>query len=605
MFMFDQILPFYHQELNRINKLASEFAKLYPKVASHLNINSKTAEDPDVGRIIEAFAYLTAHIQYKIDDDFPEIAESLLNVLFPHYLRPIPSFSIVQFNPKPDYKTKYFIPKNSEIETSSYSKSCIFTTTYPVELWPLEIESASFSSKPFKTHLPIIPNIKEKVEAIIHLKIKSCSVKNNISDLALKSLRFFIDGPSNEAQKIYELIFNDLLSIGISPNEDTIPIFLDKNNITSVGFGQEEKLLPFSSQAAQGYDLLTEYFIFPEKFLFFDLNGFTSENLKNIGNTFEIYFYFKKTYAELEKYVRENMFRLNCTPIVNIYKQIAEPILFSQTKTEYLVIPNVRKLSEDVEIYSIENVTALNNNNQEITCYPLYGIKYHQQQESYYWHLIRRQSTYSSTDIYLSFTNLDFDPIINTDTVINVETLCTDGEVPHKLPFGAGEPHLQLKLKDAPVTSLLCLLQMTPIIIPKLRNKMRWQLVSHLSMNYFSLVEEGRGLEVLKEMLSLYNFKNSEEHNNMIESIQAVSCNRVTARSPNSIREAICQGIELKIVIDETVFVGNEIFLFVRLLDEVLARYATMNSFIQLTILSINQGILYKCPRRSGKKTLF
>ncbi len=194
--MWNEILPFYNQELDRVHRLTLEFAKKYPKVASHLGISSNQMKDPDLGRITEAFAFLSAHIHYKIEDDFPEIAEALLRVLYPHYLSSIPSFSIVQFNAIPELQTFHTIQKNSMIETTShYSESCQFVTSYPVTLWPIEIVDCQLTAKPFKAPTPPDPNVAMQTGAIIQLTLKCTAPKLNFATLAPEFLRFYIDGP--------------------------------------------------------------------------------------------------------------------------------------------------------------------------------------------------------------------------------------------------------------------------------------------------------------------------------------------------------------------------------------------------------------------------
>src|SRR6516162_10005843 len=95
--MQDDLLFYYESELRFIRRMAADFAKKYPGVASRLELEPEKSEDPHVERLIEAFALLSARVRHKIDDEFPEITEALLGILYPHYLHPIPSMSIMQF----------------------------------------------------------------------------------------------------------------------------------------------------------------------------------------------------------------------------------------------------------------------------------------------------------------------------------------------------------------------------------------------------------------------------------------------------------------------------------------------------------------------------
>src|SRR3954471_24312175 len=95
--MRDELLRYYERELSFLRQMGAEFAEKYPKVASRLVLEADKCEDPHVERMLEAFAFLAARVHLKIDDEFPEITEALLDILYPHYIRPIPSVSIVQF----------------------------------------------------------------------------------------------------------------------------------------------------------------------------------------------------------------------------------------------------------------------------------------------------------------------------------------------------------------------------------------------------------------------------------------------------------------------------------------------------------------------------
>lgn len=605
----EELLAYYNQELNRVHHLTLEFARKYPKIAKHLAVNSGHVEDPDVARIIESFAFLSANIHYKINDDFPEIAESMLRVLYPHYLCTIPSFSIVQFKQIHELQGAHFIEKSSLLETTSlYEKTCSFTTLYPVALWPIEVWDCRLNSKPFKAPYPE-PNtsqfkLNEKIEAILQLTLKCTSPKQTFSSLAPECLRFYLDGPPQQVYKILDLILNDILIIGIAKG-NAPPVFIDRSNVQGVGFHAGENLLPFSAFSSQGYDLITEYFIFPEKFLFFDLKGLTEANLAQSGSEIDVFFYLKQSCKELERTLVPGFFKLGCTPIVNLYQQLADPIRLTHTQTEYLVIPNARMLSTESEVHTIKKVSIYNEKGDELQCFPFYGIRHHQLEKDCYWHVTQRADRGNFIDTYLSFSNLDFNPAFNEDDAIaEVEILGTEGSLPFYLPFGGGEPHLQLKSKDDLVASINCLSAFTSPIKPRLRNKIRWKLIAHLSLNFFSLIEEGRAVDMLKEILTLYDFKGSLETKQIIESIQKISCKQVTARWASGFRQSFCQGVEIQVTLHASYFAANDLFLFVKILDHFFARFVTLNSFTELIVFA-HQDLIYHGPRRAGTNICF
>src|SRR5438132_3787414 len=99
--MSDTLFPYYERELLFIRQLAQEFAKQYPAAAGRLLLEPNRSVDPHVERLIEAFALLAGRVQHKLDDEFPELTDALLNILYPHFLTPVPSLAVVQFVPDP------------------------------------------------------------------------------------------------------------------------------------------------------------------------------------------------------------------------------------------------------------------------------------------------------------------------------------------------------------------------------------------------------------------------------------------------------------------------------------------------------------------------
>src|SRR5260370_40411170 len=145
--MSDELLAFYNRELAYIRKSAAQFATAHPKIAARLRLGADSTEDPHVERLIEAFAYLNARTRLKLEDDFPELTESLLSVLYPHYQNPIPSMAIVQFELDPgqhEMTSGYTLPAGTALETQAiHGLPRRFRSCYPTPLWPLALKSAT------------------------------------------------------------------------------------------------------------------------------------------------------------------------------------------------------------------------------------------------------------------------------------------------------------------------------------------------------------------------------------------------------------------------------------------------------------------------------
>jgi type VI secretion system protein ImpG len=599
--MIDDLLPYYNQELINIINLAEQFAKAHPKVASQLHIGTGAAQDPHIGRLIQSFAFLTAHIQRRLDDDYLQVSESLLNIIYPHYLAAIPAFSIVRFECQPDLTTGYHIPKDTQLETTPhYQELCQFSTVYPVTLWPITVNQASMNGLPLNA--PTHPNF-DKAVSVIKIALTCANKEMTFSKLGSNTLTFHIDGTSQDAHLIYELLFNNCQGIALASSaNDPNPIFLDNSFIQNPAFDQENSLLPFSSSALIGYRLLAEFFAFQEKFLFFELSGLTSENLTNKGNKLELFFYLNRRVTNLERSITKSTFQLGCTPIVNLFTTLAEPIQLDQTSTEYPITPDARR-PKQVEIYSIENVSSISKEDK-ITYSPFYGNQ-HTIQTNHFWHITHKSSIDSASSTYISFTDADFNFTNETDQIISIEAKCSNGNLPSVLPFGAGEPYLQLSSAKAPLLSIQTLIPFTNHHRPRVGKETTWKLISHLSLNYLSLCDSEKGKESLQEMLRLYNIKGLFESNKLIDSIIKVNSRRITARNFTGFQEALCQGTEITVKFDETAFVVSGLYLFSQILENFFANYTSLNSFTKLIVKSTaNEGILYQWPPRAGNKIL-
>ena len=612
--MSDELLPYYNLELAYLRHMGAQFAAANPKIAGRLRLGADVAEDPHVARMIEAFAYLNARTRHKLEDDFPEITEALLDVLYPHYLVPIPSTAIVQFvldRQQGELTTGYTIQRGQMIETELIEgQPCRFRTCYPVTLWPIELTSASLKGQPFAAPLT---RHTPTATAILRLELTCLSEEMTFDQLSLGSLRLFLRGQSQYVYDLYELLLNDTLgvAVGTSP-ADQEAVLLDSHCVRPVGFERDEGLLDYPARSFLGYRLLSEYFAFPEKFLFIDLAGLGGDVLSRIGNKLELFFYLRRQTPDLERNVDQQTFQLGCCPMVNLFRQRAEPIRLTHTQTEYHVVPNARRPVAH-EIYSIDQVTATSSDSEKVEFQPFYSFRHGRdsQQQRTFWCASRRPAGYSNgkidhgSEIFLSLVDLDFDPSAPADWTLDVDTTCLNRDLPHRLPFGGGQPRLQLAEGGAPLETIACLTPPTPTLRPAMRHGTRWRLISHLSLNHLSLSDYEDGADALREILKLYDFTDSPETRAMIDGLVSVRTRRVVGRAGGEVSAGLCHGLEVTLRLDEEKFSGSGVFLFASVVERFLGLYSSINSFTK-AIATTNQreGELCRWPPRAGERVL-
>ncbi|HEX6631924.1 MAG TPA: type VI secretion system baseplate subunit TssF, partial [Gemmatimonadaceae bacterium] len=360
--MRDDLLYYYERELAFLRRMGAEFADRYPKVASRLQLERTKCEDPHVERLLEGFAFLAARVHLKIDDDFPEVSESLLDVVYPHYVRPMPSMSLVEFELDPEQgklTTGLHIPRGSLL----YSRPvggvpCRFQTCYDTTLWPLTVAAAQWTSPE-----RLRPAVRAP-EAVAALRLElRCLPDVRFDQLELETLRLHLAGDGSLVYPLYELLSHNLVRVVVrDPDDPNRRVVLGPEALRPVGFGEHEGILPFPRRSFVGYRLLQEYFTFPDKFLFFDLGGFAELRAAGFGERAEVVLLvspFERGDRRqlLESGVNARTLRPGCTPIVNLFPQVSEPVLLTQRRHEYLLTPDARRAS--TEIFSVDEVVGV------------------------------------------------------------------------------------------------------------------------------------------------------------------------------------------------------------------------------------------------------
>lgn len=629
--MRDELLGFYERELIFLRRMGAEFARKYPKIAARLQLEEEKIEDPHVERIIEAFAFLAARISLKLDDEIPEITESFINVVYPHYLSPIPSMAVAQFSfgsPNDKLTAVQRLERGSKLNSRPVDGTpCQFRTGYDVSLFPIEILSASLESPAPKDGRGRFS------EAYVKISMR-CFGNANLHEMRVgdtgeppKALRFYINGDPQLIFPLYELLFNNSTSVEFRPRDTPLsskslktlsniqlklpdPIFVPaQESIRQVGFAEDEALLPYTKRSFPGYRLLTEYFAFPYKFLFFDVFGLDRAIGSKFGSHFDLIIHLKDV-VQPKAPITADTFRLGCTPIINLFNRLADPIYLSQQKYEYHVVPDVHR-QMTTEVYSIDDVlTADPKTNTTREFSPFYSLRhaYGEQMEKSFWYATRRDSQRDEdegTEMYLSLVDMNFNPRVPAVEVINVRTTCTNRDLPAKLPFGGREGDFEVEGSGL-ISKARCLTKPTETIRPARRRSLQWRLISHLNLNYLSIVESAGGKpEALQEILHLYNFDDSSATRKQILGMTGIESKKVVRRIGEHIGAGFVRGLETTVTFDEEQFVGSGMFLFACVLERFLGLYSSLNSFNQMVLRTEQREEDVKVfPARTGEQTL-
>jgi type VI secretion system protein ImpG len=614
----DTLLPYYDRELNAIKRLAAEFAAAHPKIAGRLRVSADGVDDPHVSRLLEGVAFLAARVQHRLDDEFPELTDALLGLLYPHYLAPVPSCMVAQLSCQTDLQTPSHLHAGIAVDTEPVQGGTLrYRTTAPVTLWPVNVEAVRLSGQP----LIAPPNpVAAGAAAVLRITLTCMVPEVTFSQLGVDSLRFYLRGPANQTLPLYELLGGHVVSVAYADSAvDPAPVIVPAGAIEPAGFAPEEALLPWSARGFSGFRLMTEYFAFPEKFLFFDFRELDRKTLLSCGNRLEIFVYLDRPAPELERMIGQQSLALGCTPLVNLFPQRCEPVPLTHTDTEYRVEPDARR-PRAMEVWGVQTVRETLSDGTQRPWYP-----FHRLTESAvgtapaggFYHVARRDARFGvpGSEVFLAPHDPGFDPARPGDTVLSVDALCLNRDLPTDLPFGGGHPRLRLVEGIAAVSAITAISPATTTLRPPLRDKRFWRLVSHLSLGHLSVAGGPDGAAVMKEVLRLYDFRDTAETRAAIDAVTGIVSEAGVARAPDPPRTsqqpgrrappAFCRGLDISVEMEPRTWQVGGLFLLASVLERFFALNATVNSFTRTkVVLRGRSGNAASWPARSGTRRL-
>lgn len=609
----EDLLPFYERELAFLRRYGRDFAERYPKIASRLLLSADGSQDPHVERLIESFALLSARVSKKIEDDYPEFTEALLEVLYPHYLRPFPSCSIARFDAGSGLaklSASVTIPRGTLLHSRQVrGVSCKFRTAYDVVLAPIRVAKASFRTI---VEAPMTVTLPQGSGGQISLSFELLGDQPSLTKLGLNSLRLFADGEPSFCAALRDTLTMNLRAAYIEPAGSNRWYALPKIPLSEVGFAENESLIDYPERSHPAYRLLTELFAFPEKFGFFDLD--LKALRAHAGSAFTLHLIVKSAPLDspvsrvLEGLGADNI-GLACAPVVNLFEQHGEPIRATHRTASYPVIADARRAFA-FEVHSIDSVKRVRQTPQgeKITEFrPFYSLHHGETPDKtgQYWLAHRDDQVARVSPGYeteLSFVDLDFNPVLPQTDIISLELTCSNRDLPTHLAYNVQGGDLTMEGGGAARSISLLRKPSRPLRFERGRG-VQWRLISHLSLNHLSLTQSG--LPALKEMLRLYDTARSAVTARQIEGILGLEHKATTAWMPGRHFTSVVRGIEIRLTIDEQYFVGTGVAAFAKVLDHFFGLYVHANSFTQLVLLSSHGGeVLIQCQPRSGESIL-
>lgn len=622
--MDTRLLQYYNQELQHLRELGGEFAREFPKIAGRLGLEGFECADPYVERLLEGFGFLAARVQLKMDAEFPRFTQHLLEIIYPHYLAPTPSMTVVQFQPdltEGSLEKGFIIPRGSELRSilgKGDQTPCEYRTGHDATLWPLElIEAQYFAGREPVARLDL-PDLS-RVRAGIRLRLRTTLPDLPMSKLALDRLELFLRGSDAVPGRLYEQLLANTVMLVAQPGERPAPWHetLPGHSIRRLGFGDEQALLPCPPPSFQGYRLLHEYFAFPQRYWFVEVGGLGSAVRRCAGSELEVLILLDRADPALENVVAAANFALFCAPAINLFPKRADRIHLSDQVTEHHLVPD-RTRPMDFEVVQVTGVTGIGVEGEEQEFLPFYAshdpLNQRDRRSFYTVHRLPRllsshqrrhgpRSSYVGSEIYLSLVDADEAPYRSSLRQLAVTTLCTNRDLPLHMPVGRGDTDFTLA-SGAPVSAVRCLAGPTRPQASHAYGDTAWRLISHLSLNYLSLADSDarQGAAALRELLALYGNLADSAIRKQVDGVGSIRTTPITRRAPIPGPIAFARGLEVAVTLDESAFEGVGIFTLGAVLEQFFAKYASINSFTETVIKSTERGEIIRWPARIGRR---
>jgi type VI secretion system protein ImpG len=610
--MDPRLLQYYNLELQHLREMGAEFAAHFPKIAARLGMHGLEVDDPYVERLLEGVGFLAARVQLKLDAEFPRFTQALLEIVYPHYLAPVPSMLLAQLTPDlndPSLAGGFTVPRgaNMSSQLAGDAADCEFRTAHDVTLWPVEVASASYFS--FAPDLPLnaLP-IARRIKGGLRIRLKA-TAGLNFAQTSIDRLCFYLSGRDDGANKLYELCLASSLGAMVVPAKNPPPWheFIPSSAIKSVGFSDDEALLPVTLRSFQGYRLLQEYFAFPQRFRFFEVSGLSRAIKRVDGNQLELVILLGRGDATLESVVDASNLSLYCTPALNLFSKRADRIQVSDGAHEYHVVPD-RTRPLDFEVYAVTGVVGhgigTDSEQNFLPFYSAYSTDESHQHAAYF--TTRREprlmsltakrrgprSSYIGTEVFLALVDSSQAPYSGDLRQLSIETLCSNRDLALQMPKGMGPSDLSLDVA-APVRSTKVVTGPSRPYAPLADGAVSWRAISHLSLNYLSLVQStpNEGAAALRDLLELYAPGADHGARRQIEGIRSVKVDRVVRRLRAPGPLAFGRGLEIGVQVDELAFEGASAFMLGAVLDRYFARHVSINSFTETVLRSENREI--------------
>lgn len=619
--MDPRLLQHYNDELAYLRESAREFGEEHEAVAGRLGLKTPTDPDPYVERLLEGVAFLSARVQLKLADQYPEFTQHLLHAVQPHYLAPMPSICVAGFEPKegdPVLIKGHAVPRGTTLTATAVDQDNApvhFRTGHQVTLWPLRIVEAEYLASRAAV-APYAATANVRAEAGLRLRFEATpGVDLNL--VHPKRLPIYLAGSEAVPNELYRQLVGETLAVLARDVKSAagaggwakLPL------PEALGFADDEALLPAEERSFRGYRLLSEYFACPERFLFVDLKELDRAFKASASGQCDVVLLFGRSSPILTGALDPTNFKLFATPAINLFEKQLGRVQIAAHTHEYHVVPD-RTKPLDFEVFRLLEVQAYARDNVDPRpVAPLYafGALLYDWREALFYttrlrprrlstreQRLRRRNEYTGTETWLSLTAPGDATRLDDVHELAVKALVTNRELPELLTF-RGDRHFSVG--GVPARGVTVLRAPTRPRPPLGLGEPAWRVIGHLTPNYMTLAPEDHDdPSVLRDHLALYGRQDDAALRRQIDGVLAITSSKVARRVPGHDRMAIARGHRIRIKLDDAAFDRARMFLFSAVLERFLAEFASINSFTETCFESPDEGVFAEWPPRIGRR---
>ncbi|MEO5323531.1 type VI secretion system baseplate subunit TssF [Mesorhizobium sp. CC13] len=595
-------LEYYEEELTHIRALAAEFADMHPTVARNLSLDTAPCPDPYVERLLDGVAFLAARTRLKVDAERSRFARSIIEVLYPDLVAPAPATAMAVLKPGQQVQTMnagHLVSRGTRLVSSlqpGLSTRCTFTTVQDVTLWPIEISSVGyFQDRSALATAGLAPVAGMGGEAAIRISIGRAG-KGKLGELALDRLDLHLAGRT-KAPLLFDTIFGASAGMAARPAGKTgklVPLPAPE----MAGIGDGEALMPRTRPTFEGYRLLREYFMMPERFHYLRVQGLQPV-ARNCDGGLEIVLFLRRPVPELADLAPAD-FELFATPLINLFERECNVVELDARRTRQVLYAD-RTRPRDFEIYRVTRVADAESEGPDAEIPALFSLG--QNRGSGWVYATERRprratederregvtrTSYLGDDVFLSISRPAASAANRPLRRIEVNALCTNRDLPilddtPSLTLESGDPVESVRLLGAlraPQPSI-------PAALPagadgeSRADELAWRLVAQLSLNFLSLAKEGRGVDPLHALLDLYADRGGPGMARHVRSIVRIESRPVIERLPIEGPMCFGRGTEVTLQVDQSVLSGQSSLLLSALLARLFARHSGINGFVR------------------------